>query len=63
MATRRIGAACATRTPGPSHEAAAQGRRASAPLEPRTRRARGEDKRAGSSRDDEPPRQASIQLA
>ena len=47
MAERRIGVACATRLPGLSHEAAAQGRRAPASLERRTRQATDEDKRAG----------------
>lgn len=47
MAERRIGVACATRLPGLSHEAAAQGRRAPASLERRTRQATGEEKRAG----------------
>jgi hypothetical protein len=47
MAERRIGVACATRLPGLSQRSAAQGRRAPASLEQRTRQATGEEKRAG----------------
>lgn len=49
MATRRIGVACATRRPGLSQEAAAQGRRATASLDQRARQAMSGDQRAGES--------------